>query len=272
MVESWGASHKRCRWSCPADLAVAVCTVHDHKASIPRKPTTPANPAPKATRVCDAAPVDSGSADAVALPLPLADRVAEWTEETVVLFEPVGIALTELMLALALALALGVTRGAGVVEASVAAGYSWGRMLLTSAGSDAYQPGVLPASSDEAMSAAKAEEEASARLRWSGGSAVASTSSTELATSGLETDVRWVLCYDYCGAVRIRVPDRRLSGRAHSQSGESSKELELHVYLTQARNKERRDGPERVNECGDSKGQDTRSVEQRRARPTMSER
>jgi hypothetical protein len=95
----------------------------------------------------------------------LADRVAEWTdwiewtEETVVLLEPVGTALTEL----AVEERVGVAEAtAGVVEALAAAGYSWGRTLLTSAGSDAYQPGTLPAASDEAISAAKAEEEARA--------------------------------------------------------------------------------------------------------------
>jgi hypothetical protein len=100
-----------------------------------------------------------------------ADRVAEWTdwtewtEETVVLLEPVGTALTELaeLAELAAEERVGVAEAtAGVVEAWAAAGYSWGRMLLTSAGSDAYQPGTLPAASDEAISAAKAEEEASA--------------------------------------------------------------------------------------------------------------
>jgi hypothetical protein len=88
-----------------------------------------------------------------------ADRVAEWTEETVVLLAPVGAALTET----AVEEGVGVAEETGVVVASAtAAGYSWGRMLLTSAGSDAYQPGVSPAASDEAIWAAKAEEEASA--------------------------------------------------------------------------------------------------------------
>ena len=86
------------------------------------------------------------------------DRVAEWTEETVELLAPVGAALTET----AVEEGVGVAEATGVVVASATAGYSWGRMLLTSAGSDAYQLGVLPAASDEAIWAAKAEEEARA--------------------------------------------------------------------------------------------------------------
>lgn len=78
------------------------------------------------------------------------DRVAEWTTEIEVLFEPVGIALAELAVEVA----------TGVVEASVATGYSRGRMLLTSAGIAAYHAGVLPAAREELISAAKADSEA----------------------------------------------------------------------------------------------------------------
>ena len=67
-----------------------------------------------------------------------------------VVFEPVGVALAEL--------AVEVTTG--VVKASAATGYSRGRMLLMSAGIDAYHPGVLPAEREELISAAKADSEA----------------------------------------------------------------------------------------------------------------
>jgi hypothetical protein len=69
-----------------------------------------------------------------------------------VLFEPVGTALAE----------LAVEVMAGVVEASAATGYSIGKMLLTSAGMDAYHPGVLPAAREELIATAKADSEASA--------------------------------------------------------------------------------------------------------------
>jgi hypothetical protein len=110
--------------------------------------------------------------------------VAEWTAETEVLFAlMVGSALTtELMAELAAAVADETT---GVVVASAVAGYSKGRMLLTSAGIDAYQPGGLPAASAELMSAAKAEGDAMAELRASLGSAVASTIRTDCDCSGL---------------------------------------------------------------------------------------
>jgi hypothetical protein len=113
-----------------------------------RKPTTPARPAPTAAFACDAAPVDSGRGAPVAVREP--DRVAEWTAEMEVLFEPVGIpvALAEAAAELELELTT------GVVVASAAAGYIIGRMLLTSAGIEAYQPGVLPAARDEPISAA----------------------------------------------------------------------------------------------------------------------
>lgn len=80
------------------------------------------------------------------------ERVAEWTAEMEVLLAPVGAALADT--------ALEVTTG--VVVASAAAGYSRGRMLLTSAGMDAYHPGVLPAASEELISAAKADCDAMA--------------------------------------------------------------------------------------------------------------
>jgi len=110
--------------------------------------------------------------------------VAEWTAETEVLFAlMVGSALTtELMAELAAAVADETT---GVVVASAVAGYSKGRMLLTSAGIDAYQPGGLPAASAELMSAAKADGDAMAELRASLGSAVASTIRTDCDCSGL---------------------------------------------------------------------------------------
>jgi H2-forming N5,N10-methylenetetrahydromethanopterin dehydrogenase-like enzyme len=88
----------------------------------------------------------------------LADRVAEWTAEMDVLFAPVGVALAEP--AELAELAVEVTTG--VVVASAATGYSRGRMLLTSAGIDAYHPGVLPAAREELISAAKADSEAMA--------------------------------------------------------------------------------------------------------------
>lgn len=56
-----------------------------------RKPATPARPAPTAAFKCDAAPVDSGRGEPVAVRDP--DRVAEWTAEMEVLFAPVGIEL-----------------------------------------------------------------------------------------------------------------------------------------------------------------------------------
>ena len=127
----------------------------DYRASMARKPATPAKPAPTAAFACDAAPVDSGRGDPVAVRVPLADRVAEWTAEMDVLFAPMGVALAELA-----ELAVEVTTG--VVVASAATGYSRGRMLLTSAGIEAYHPGVLPAAREELISAAKADSEAMA--------------------------------------------------------------------------------------------------------------
>ncbi len=118
-----------------------------------RKPATPATPAPKATLACDAAPVDSGAGVPVAVREP--ERVAEWMTETEVLFALVGAALTEAEVDDA-------TCETGVVVASAAAGYNRGRMLLTSAGMEAYHPGVLPAVSAELISAAKADCEAMA--------------------------------------------------------------------------------------------------------------
>lgn len=115
--------------------------------------------------------------------------MAEWTAETEVLFAPVvGSALTtELTAELAAAeLAAAVAdETTGVVVASAVAGYSKGRMLLTSAGIDAYQPGGLPAASAELISAAKADGDAMAELRASLGSAVASTIRTDCDCSGL---------------------------------------------------------------------------------------
>ena len=97
-------------------------------------------------------------------------RVAEWTAEMEVLFAPVvGMALTtELMAELTAELTAAVAdETTGVVVASAVAGYSKGRMLLTSAGIDAYQPGGLPAASAELISAAKADGDAMAELRAS---------------------------------------------------------------------------------------------------------
>lgn len=116
-----------------------------------RKPATPATPAPKAALACDAAPVDSGVGVPVAVCEP--ERVAEWMAEIEVLLAPVGAALME---------AAVVDEATGVVVASAAAGYNRGRMLLTSAGMEAYHPGVLPAASEELISAAKADCEAMA--------------------------------------------------------------------------------------------------------------
>jgi hypothetical protein len=160
------------------------------------KPATPARPAPTAAFACEAAPVDWGAAGE-----PVAEwcadetatgRVAEWTAETEVLFAPVvGSALTtELMTELTAEVTAEVTAAdadetTGVVVASAVAGYSKGRMLLTSAGIEAYQPGGLPAASAELISAAKAEGDAMAELRASLGSAVASTIRTDCDCSGL---------------------------------------------------------------------------------------
>lgn len=152
------------------------------------KPATPARPAPTAAFACEAAPVDWGAAGELVAEW-CADetatgRVAEWTAEMEVLFAlVVGSALTtELTAELAAAVADETT---GVVVASAVAGYSKGRMLLTSAGIDAYQPGGLPAASAELMSAAKADGDAMAELRASLGSAVASTIRTDCDCSGL---------------------------------------------------------------------------------------
>lgn len=115
-----------------------------------RNPATPARPAPTAAFACDAAPVDSGRGEPVAVGVP--ERVAEWTAEMEVLLARVGNALAETTVEVA----------TGVVVASAAAGYNIGRMLLTSAGIEAYHPGVLPAASEELISAAKADCEAMA--------------------------------------------------------------------------------------------------------------
>jgi hypothetical protein len=153
------------------------------------KPATPARPAPTAAFACEAAPVD-GEAVGELVAEWCADetatgRVAEWTSETEVLFAPVvGSALTTELTAEVTA-AVAADETTGVVVASAVAGYSKGRMLLTSAGIDAYQPGGLPAASAELMSAAKAEGDAMAELRASLGSAVASTIRTDCDCSGL---------------------------------------------------------------------------------------
>lgn len=78
--------------------------------------------------------------------------------EIEVLFALVGVALAALAEPVELALEM----TTGVVVASAAAGYRRGKMLLTSAGMEAYHPGVLPAASEELISAAKADSEAMA--------------------------------------------------------------------------------------------------------------
>jgi hypothetical protein len=52
--------------------------------------------------------------------------------------------------------------GVGVAEATTLRGYSEGSMFFTSEGRAWYHAGVLPAAIDEAISAAKADPEASA--------------------------------------------------------------------------------------------------------------
>lgn len=113
-----------------------------------RKPAIPASPAPTAAFACDAAPVDSGRGAPVAVREP--DKVAEWTAKMEVLFELVG---SPVPVALADATAEDELT-TGVDVASAAAGYIRGRMLLMSAGMELYQSGVLPAASDELISAA----------------------------------------------------------------------------------------------------------------------
>lgn len=99
---------------CRATVALRKENNDYYRASIARNPATPTRPAPTAARACEAAPVDSGIGDPVAVRLPLADKVAERTAEMEVLFEPVGIAPAE----------LAVEVMTGVVSASAAIGYN----------------------------------------------------------------------------------------------------------------------------------------------------
>jgi len=126
---------------------------------------------------CDAAPVVLDEAAAVVLPElapPVEARVGGLTVEMVVVFRAAE------MLALTDARTLdkeaeAETEGAGVVDAAIETGYSWGRLLLTSEGSAWYHSGVWPAARAEASEVAKAAVLEAAWMRTEAGMAVTRT-------------------------------------------------------------------------------------------------
>jgi hypothetical protein len=83
-----------------------------------------------------------------------------WTPDMLVEFFPDGLALMMRAEVETAAYAEGVGVGVGVVEATT--GYKAGSRLFTSEGRAWYQAGVLPAAREDAMLAAKADDEASA--------------------------------------------------------------------------------------------------------------
>lgn len=137
---------------------------------MPKKPIAAPIPAPIAAGggYATAPPVDTATL-ALALLLPLALSVALLTD-TVLLFAAVGATDEESMIEVIAGVAPDDVEAASVTEpepegvgvASAEPGYRTGSRLLTSEGSAWYHDGVLPAESDEAISAAKADELASA--------------------------------------------------------------------------------------------------------------
>lgn len=139
---------------------------------MPKKPIAAPIPAPIAAGggYATAPPVDTATL-ALALLLPLALSVALLTD-TVLLFAAVGATDEESMMEVIAGVAPDDVEAASVTEpeaepegvgvASAEPGYRTGSRLLTSEGSAWYHDGVLPAESDEAISAAKADELASA--------------------------------------------------------------------------------------------------------------
>lgn len=143
--------------------SVRISNYPSYKASMPKKPRAAPNPAPIATVGPDAPPVETATL-ALALLLPLALSVALFTD-TVLLFAAVGTTDEEsIMEVIAGVLPESVADGVaeGVADASAEPGYRTGRRLLTSEGRAWYHVGVLPAESEDAISAAKADELASA--------------------------------------------------------------------------------------------------------------
>lgn len=122
------------------------CREGVYNASMPRRPSAPAIPAPT-TPVGTEAPPDERTV--VGLFEPDERRVADETLDSVA-FPLVGEPLT-------LDAAEVVALPAGVVVAGAAAGYREGRMLLTSAGRPVYHAGGFPAEMDDAISAPKEE-------------------------------------------------------------------------------------------------------------------
>jgi len=111
-------------------------------------------------------------------PLLEGERVGELTV-VVALLPPVGLPLMVPAVSVAVLVSVVVSSALEVVVAAESAGYSCGRMVLTSAGSAWYQSGVLPAASEEYISDWKAAVLVAARASADGGSAVRSTSMTD---------------------------------------------------------------------------------------------